>query len=373
MSEQRDFPFTYLIAIALVVGPMILACGFLSPVNQKDKSNVLEKTVEFEDYRFKDMVTTSEDTVLMVQPPAEQDTKPGIWRWTDEEGELEHVGLEDETGMGVGIDIGHVDGQKRLYVLSIQILTEEMTSALQVAYSDDEGETWTVGDSIEDFDPPDTDLQNKFAAGDDGALYTTTAASSDEGQSWEEHTLDDEFEFIAQLGAAGDQTVIAMASEDVDEEPGFEGRGLYWSDDGGQSWELSLKEDEGLISMHVFDEDTVWVTGGNGTIFGTDDGGQSWSEIFNIFDLEGVESDAADDYSGNAAYYGASGLDANGDGEVVVVTPDEILVTRDGGDQWSLVGELSPSVTGKIDDGGTIFLLEGDSPTGQDFYRIPPN
>jgi len=150
--------------------------------------------------------------------------------------------------------------------------------------SQDGGETWTQNTSVEFSDwsavsSSDDGVQVVAAASTAGALYT----SSDAGETWTE-VADSVANWQGVAVSSDGSTTAAIQYDWVTGEDGLQGFGSVWvSTDSGTTWEAADVVLEGTtefqsISMSA-DGSTIAATNYNGPIYWSDDGGESWEPV----------------------------------------------------------------------------------------------
>lgn len=196
----------------------------------------------------------------------------------------------------------------------------------EIAYSDDFGATWTNVDVESNADDA--------GANDSGALFafdyrhiwyvisvggTPTDAqilfSSDGGATWtQQYTNANSFNAIH---FSDYEHGYAVADSGV----------VVKTDNGGETWQAvtAITGTPNVLSVYVFDEDNVIVGDNGGDVWRSWDGGITWTQLY-------AGSTAINDISFANDFVG------------VALDGDEILRTRNGGEDWESVSGL-PSLT----------------------------
>ena len=194
----------------------------------------------------------------------------------------------------------------------------------------DDGVSWEVRQSGTDralFSVDFADAQHGWTAGQDGVILATT----DGGKTWTRQESGTglylfSIDFIdAQNGwAVGDRATTLQTS------------------DGGKTWKLNkiakseeelnseealLSDDPVLYDVQFLDNDTGWIVGEFGHIYGTTDGGRSWKArqssllgdgVFNLLDLP--------------TFFGVNFVDRNNG--IAAGLEGRVARTRDAGQTW---------------------------------------
>lgn len=151
--------------------------------------------------------------------------------------------------------------------------TTDVAAALEVAYSDDNGATWTsviVGSTLGEFAIKKGALAvlgsyNIFLASNLGRIYK----SEDGGLTWE--TVED-----AAITATA-YNAIAMLNPNVGYAVGLAGL-VVKTTDGGKTWgQVGTAGTDPLYSVYPISRNRVWVGGTNGEMYESKDGGLTWT------------------------------------------------------------------------------------------------
>lgn len=198
-------------------------------------------------------------------------TDDGGATWTNTAAQPFAVTTEHIAACGI-IDMG--SGARRLLVG----LEAPAGAQGKVAYSDDDGATWTVvnlGGAAAGHGPTHgggifvLDQHHIWLAGAAGYIYF----SDDAGESW---TAMD-----AGVVTAGAYTQIKMTADGIDGVAVAAAGIVAVSVDGGISWnatDTAVTGTPGLLSVAIRDEDNLWVGTDAGTLYFTEDGGTTWTQ-----------------------------------------------------------------------------------------------
>lgn len=213
-----------------------------------------------------------------------------LWRSTDGGETWSHVGLPGApdglgprgVGQGVSDPDFAIDSNGRIYLTDLEAL-----AAASVSWSDDDGETWLMGNNVASTYGP---IDRQWLATDGTDVYLTgnyfaalrVLKSTDGGLTWLE---------VGQSNCNGD--MIARESDHALLKGC--GSGIDVSTDGGATWEIksAIGEGQGGLTMtepaidaagNVY---TAWVDEGGIMMAGTSDLGETWTTPLRVSSTTG--------------------------------------------------------------------------------------
>ncbi len=273
-----------------------------------------------------------------------------------------------------------------------------------VAYSDDEGDSFDLGDSNVDEDLYDVSAISEskaIAVGENGTLIRTT----DGGESWRSAAVSYDSSSHADIAlrtvlmasatvgyAAGGNGLLLKTTEagsdweEIDSPTGEaindiaatsasklwiagEGGVIYATTNGGTSWSTQTSgTGYDLVSIEFTSSTVGWASGGHRTFLRTTDGGSVWKSV-TISELE------SDDVIDDIAFSNSS------DG-ILSTTQGVVLETDDGGLTWDevdtevsspvLIDLYAASATDRwgVGEDGIILRFDSDSPTKPSSFDV---
>lgn len=169
-----------------------------------------------------------------------------------------------------------------------------------------------IGGRIVDLESPDHDINTIYAASAAGGIFKST----DKGLNWSA-IFDDAMSLsIGDMALSSDGNTIYVGTGEANGGGGsiaYDGLGVYKSQDGGQNWEHMGLENVGSIGRILVDPENSnrVIVAAMGSLFGnseergvyhTNDGGNSWSKLLYIDDKTGAIDLAMDPFNSSIIY-----------------------------------------------------------------------
>jgi len=205
-----------------------------------------------------------------------------------------------------------------IYVAGNRVYVGAYADGGRFAISDDNGETWPINVRLSPDWRPGTFSGYEVNAihASNGRAYIGTRSkgvgiSEDDGKTWRFVGAGPFSEGVSVIAGFGDKVYVGYGTSDGT---------ISISEDGGKSWRLQKTNEENRsVSSIAAINDKVYATHGGPYLSISSDGGKRWARTLMPIRVEQTYSVVV---SGNNVYVGTS---------------EGVVVSRDGGDTWSLI------------------------------------